>query len=78
MMKKIALSMVGLAMSFYVFGSCYSTWNSAFSAATTSYNSSLSRCQSALSTVRCINEANIAYDSAVNTAGEAYYNCNIE
>ena len=78
MMKKITLSIVCLAMSCYVFGSCYSTWNAAFTDASTQYQSDIARCRSALSTIRCNDEANIAYDHAVNTAGEAFYHCGIQ
>jgi hypothetical protein len=77
-MKKLILMMACLSMSFYSFGSCISAFNSAYDTALDEYGANLKRCDSALSKVRCRNEANLAFNHAVNTAGDAFYNCGIQ
>lgn len=77
-MKKVGLSILCLAMSGYLFGSCYSTWSTAFDKATYEYQLNVNSCKSALSVERCLREANLAYNHAVNTAGDAFYNCGIQ
>lgn len=74
--KKTVLSICfNILLVFSVQASCYSEWNDAYMSASAELAIDVTRCQSSSWVSRCTYEANLYYGSAVESAGNEYYNC---
>lgn len=79
-MKKIIFT----TFSFLVFipllsADCYDNWANSYNDATTQYGLDKTRCNGALSPIRCNREADASYAYVLNTASNQYHIClNIE
>ena len=72
---KIKFTLIFIIINSYVAIACYSSWNNDFNAAYDEYLNDIDRCSQALSSVRCLREAELSFNSSVESASDSYHDC---